>query len=270
MVDSYVEAQGARIHYRIDGPDNGPPVLLSNALGTTLDMWSAQVEQLQSRFRLIRYDTRGHGRSSSPGGEYSLEELGEDAMHVLDAAGVEDAHMCGLSLGGLTAMWLAVFQPLRVRALVVADTAARIGTTERWIERAEKARVEGMSAIADLTMNNWFTAAYREREPATVARFQRMVAACNPDGYIGCCSALRDADVRDVITRVRASTLVIAGNHDPSTPVADAELIVDRIPDATLLTFDAAHLANVEAAESFTRHLETFLGVAEHRYDATP
>jgi 3-oxoadipate enol-lactonase len=268
-MEGLVDAPGARIHYRVDGPDGAPPVLMSNALGTTLDMWSAQVERLQSRFRLIRYDTRGHGRSSAPAGEYTLEELGEDAIHVLDAAGVDGAHVCGLSLGGLAAMWIAIFQPSRVRALVVADTAARIGTTERWVERATKARVEGMSAIADLNMNNWFTAAYREREPGTVARFQRMVAACSPDGYIGCCAALRDADLRESISRIRASTLVIAGDQDPSTPVTDAELISQRIPDATLLTLGAAHLANVEAADSFSRHLETFLELAEHRDDAS-
>src|SRR5918996_1349973 len=267
-MEGYVDTPGARIRYRVDGPEDGPPVLLSNALGTTVDMWSAQVEQLQSTFRLIRYDTRGHGGSSVPGGEYTLEELGEDAMHVLDAVGVEEAHICGLSLGGLTAMWLGVYQPSRVRGLIVADTAARIGTTERWIERAAKARAEGMTAIADLNMGNWFTAAYREKEPETVARIHRMVAACHPDGYIGCCAALRDADLRDVIDRVRATTLVIAGNHDPSTTLADAEFISQYIPDSTLLTLEAAHLSNVECASSFTRHLETFVWVAERRYGA--
>jgi 3-oxoadipate enol-lactonase len=264
-MEGYVDTPGARIHYRVDGPEAGPPVLLSNALGTTVDMWSAQVEQLQSAFRLIRYDTRGHGASSAPGGDYTLEELGEDALHVLDAVGVEEAHICGLSLGGLTAMWLGVFQPSRVRGLIVADTAARIGTIERWNERVAKARTEGMTAIADLNMGNWFTAAYREKDPETVARIHRMVAACSPDGYIGCCAALRDADLRDVIDRVRATTLVIAGSHDPSTTVADAEFISQHIPDATLLTLEAAHLSNVECASSFTGHLEAFVSVAERR-----
>jgi 3-oxoadipate enol-lactonase len=264
-MESFVDTPGARIHYRVDGPDNAPPVLFSNALGSTLDMWFPQVEQLQSMFRLIRYDTRGHGQSSVPRGDYTLEELGEDAMHVLDAAGVDAAHICGLSLGGLTAMWLGVFQPSRVRSLIVADTAARIGTTERWNERVAKARGEGMTAIADLNMGNWFTAGYREQEPDTVARIHRMIAACDPDGYIGCCAALRDADVRDVLDRVRATTLVIAGSHDPSTTLADAEFISQQIPDATLLTLEAAHLSNVECARSFTRHVETFVWVSEQR-----
>jgi 3-oxoadipate enol-lactonase len=261
----HVDTPGARIRYRVEGPEDGPPVLLSNALGTTMDMWSTQVDHLQSMFRLIRYDTRGHGESSAPASEYTLEELGEDAMHVLDAVGVEEAHVCGLSLGGLTAMWLGVYQPSRIRGLIVADSAARIGTTERWIERAAKARAEGMTAIADLNMNNWFTEGYRQHEPGTVARFHRMVASCNPDGYVGCCAALRDADLREVIDRVHAPTLVIAGNHDPSTPLADAEFISQHMPDATLLTLEAAHLANVECASSFTRHIETFVWVAERR-----
>jgi len=262
-MEGFVDTPGARIHYRVDGPDDAPPVLLSNALGSTLDMWFPQVEQLHSTFRLIRYDTRGHGGSSVPGGEYTLEELGEDAMHVLDAVGVEEAHICGLSLGGLTAMWLGVYQPSRVRGLIVADTAARIGTNERWAERVAKARTEGMTAIADLNMGNWFTDAYREQEPETVARIHRMIAACHPDGYIGCCAALRDADLRNVIDRVHATTLVIAGNHDPSTTLADAEFISQHIPDATLLTLDAAHLSNVECASRFTHHLDTFVWVTE-------
>jgi 3-oxoadipate enol-lactonase len=262
-MEGFVETAGARIHYRVDGPEDGPPVLLSNALGTTLDMWSPQVAQLQASLRVIRYDTRGHGESSSPRGDYTLDELGEDAMHVLDAAGVETAHVCGLSLGGLTAMWLGVFQPSRVRSLIVADTAARVGTTERWIERIAKARAEGMTAIADLNMGNWFTAAYREQEPDTVARIHRMVAACHPDGYIGCCAALRDADLRDIIDRVGAKTLVIAGNHDPSTTLADAQFISQHIPDATLLTLEAAHLSNVECASSFTQQVEMFVWVSE-------
>ncbi len=262
-MDGYVETAAGTLHYRVDGPENGPPVLLSNALGTTLDLWSAQVETFQRTFRVIRYDTRGHGQSSVPAGDYTLDQLGEDAVRVLDAVGAGTAHVCGLSLGGLTAMWLGVYHPSRVRGLVAADTAARVGTRERWIERAARARAEGMTAIADLNMPNWFTRAFREREPATVARFHRMVASCSPDGYIGCCAALRDADLRPAINRVRARTLVVAGDEDPSTPVADAEFICREIPGATLLTLNAAHLSNVECSGSFSRHAETLFFVAD-------
>jgi 3-oxoadipate enol-lactonase len=270
-MDHYVTTPAGRLHYRIDGPEGGPPLFLSNSLGTTLDMWFPQVERLQATFRVIRYDTRGHGRSSVPADEYSLDELGEDAVCILDAAGVEDAHVCGLSLGGLTAMWLGVYHPSRLRSLVLADTAARIGTVERWIDRIAKARTEGMSAIADLSMKNWFTADYRGREPATVGRFHAMVASCNPQGYIGCCAALREADLRPLIKQVRARTLVVAGDQDPSTTLRDAEFVCSQVRDATLLTLGASHLANIESADGFSRHLEWFLMLNEQaqRYGAT-
>ena len=268
-MDAYCDTASGRLHYRVDGPEDGPPLLMSNALGTTLELWSAQAERLQRRFRVVRYDTRGHGRSSAPAGEYTLDELGEDALRVLDAAGAETAHVCGISLGGLTAMWLGVHHPSRVQDLVVADTAARVGTTERWVERAARARAEGMTAIADLNMPNWFTPEYREREPATVARFHRMVASCSVEGYAGCCAALRDADLRPVIKSVGARTLVVAGDRDPSTTVADAELICRDIPGATLVILGAAHLSNVECADSFSSHLETFVGVAPRHSGAS-
>jgi 3-oxoadipate enol-lactonase len=250
------------LHYRIDGPDDGTPVLLMNALGTTLDLWAAQSERLQRTFRVIRCDTRGHGGSAAPAGDYTLDELGEDALRVLDVVGAETAHICGISLGGLIAMWLGIYQPSRVRSLVLADTAARVGTAERWMERIAKVRTEGMTAIADLNMPNWFTPEFREHQPEIVARFHRMVAACNPDGYAGCCAALRDADLRPIIRGVRAPALVIAGDQDPSTTIADAEFIHQEIPGASMVTFPAAHLANVECADLFSQHLESFLAPA--------
>src|SRR5688572_10626172 len=131
-MNAYCDTPAGRLHYRIDGPENAPPVLLGNALGTTLDLWSAQVHALAETYRVIRYDTRGHGQSSAAAREYTLEELGEDALRVLDAAGAPSAHVCGISLGGLTAMWLAVHRPTRVRRLVLANTAARVGTAARW------------------------------------------------------------------------------------------------------------------------------------------
>jgi 3-oxoadipate enol-lactonase/4-carboxymuconolactone decarboxylase len=253
-MESDVETAAGRLHYRIDGPAEGAPVLLINSLGTTLELWSAQVAAWSRTYRVIRYDARGHGGSSVPPGEYTLDDLGRDAEAVLDAAGVDTAHVCGISIGGLTAMWLGVNRPLRLRALVIANTAARVGTPERWTERIAKVRTEGMKAIADLAMTNWFTPAFRQREPGIVERFHRMVAACSPEGYAGCCAALRDADLRGVIGGIRARALVVAGDQDPSTPLADAEFIREAIPGSTLLTLNAAHLTNVEAAGSFTGH----------------
>ena len=253
-MDGSVGTGSARLHYHVDGPDDAPAVLLINSLGTTLDLWSAQVDAWSPRWRVIRYDTRGHGQSGVPAGEYSLHDLGHDAIRILNAVGAQSAHVCGISLGGLTAMWLGVHHPERVRALVIANTAARVGTAERWVDRIAKVRNEGMTAVANMMMPAWFSPAFRERDPATVARFHQAVASTSPDGYIGCCAALRDADLRDEIGRIRTFALVIAGDQDTSTTVADAEALSSAIRGSTLLTLNAAHLTNVECAESFSRH----------------
>ncbi|HEY6360406.1 MAG TPA: 3-oxoadipate enol-lactonase [Vicinamibacterales bacterium] len=262
-MDADVETPSGRLRYRIDGPSEAPPVLLINSLGTTLDLWAAQVAALARKYKVIRYDARGHGGSSVPPGEYTLDDLGHDAVHVLDAAGTVAAHICGISLGGLTALWLGVHRSLRVRGLVIANTAARVGTPQRWTDRIAKVRTEGMHAIADLAIANWFTPAFRERDPGVVERFHRMVAACSPEGYIGCCAALRDADLRPAIGAIRAPSLVVAGDQDPSTPVAEVEAVCDAIPGATLLTLHAAHLTNVECADGFSAHAEMMFGVAD-------
>ena len=243
-----------RLHYRVDGPVGAPAVLLINSLGTTTELWSAQVAAWSPHLRVIRYDTRGHGRSGVPPGEYTLDQLGDDAIRVLDAVGVEAAHVCGISLGGLTAMWLGVRHARRVRGLVVANTAARIGTAERWADRIAKVRNEGMTAVASMMMPGWFSPAFRHREPAAVARCHEMIATTSPDGYAGCCAALRDADLRAEIGRIHAHTLVIAGDQDGSTTVADAEAVASAIRGLTLVTLESAHLTNVECAAAFSRH----------------
>ena len=253
-MEGSVGTGSARLHYRVDGPEDAPAVLLINSLGTTLDLWSPQVDAWSPRCRVIRYDTRGHGQSGVPAGEYSLHDLGHDAIRILNAVGAQSAHVCGISLGGLTAMWLGVHHPERVRTLVIANTAARVGTAERWLDRIAKVQNEGMTAVANMMMPAWFSPAFRERDPATVARFHQAVASTSPDGYIGCCAALRDADLRDEISRIRTFALVIAGDQDTSTTVADAEAISSAIRGSTLLTLTAAHLTNVECAESFSRH----------------
>jgi 3-oxoadipate enol-lactonase len=249
----------ASLHYRIDGPEHAPPVLLINSLGSALDLWTAQAPAWSTRFRVVRYDTRGHGQSGVPPGEYSLADLGADAVRVLDAAGVGQAHICGISIGGLTTMWLGVHRPDRIRSLVVANTAAKVGPPERWIERAAKVRADGLDAIADLNMTTWFTSAFRDASPATVARFHRMVSSSSPDGYIGCCAVLRDADVRDEIQRIAAPTLVVGGSHDVTTPVAESDFIRSQIPGALQLNLPSAHLSNVECADAFTRMVGAFL-----------
>jgi 3-oxoadipate enol-lactonase len=212
---------------------------------------------------VIRYDTRGHGRSPVTPGDYTLDQLGHDALAVLDAAGATTALVCGISLGGLTALWLGVHAPERVTALVAANTAARIGTVDRWNDRIAKVRGEGMDAVADALMATWFTDGFRERDAETVARFHRMLATTPKDGYLGCCAALRDADLREAVRGIHVPTLVVTGSFDASTPPAGAHDICSRVQRARLLTLPSAHLSNVECAGEFTSQVGDFLAAAK-------
>jgi 3-oxoadipate enol-lactonase len=254
-----IDVDGCPLAYATSGAADAPVLLLSHALGATADLWAPQIRPFSSAFRVIRYDTRGHGRSGAPAGEYTIERLGRDALAVLDAAGAERAHVCGLSLGGLTAMWLAVHAPHRIGRLVLASTAARIGTPDRWIERVRQVQTGGMEAIAEAAMPRWFTEDFRRREPETVAHHRAMVASCSPVGYSGGCAALRDTDLRDAIRRIDAPTLVVSGTADPVTPPDDGIEMCERIPGARMVTFDAAHLPNVEQADQFSAAVREFL-----------
>ena len=254
-----VSVDGSRLWFTVDGSDDAPALLLLNSLGTTVDLWAAQLGGFSRSFRVIRYDTRGHGRSEASAGDYSLDQLGRDAIAVLAAAGAQRAHVCGLSLGGMVAMWLGVHAPAHVDRLIAANTAARLGTGDLWEERIRVARASGMDAIADTVIARWFTERFRQNERTTVNRFRSMLAECPVAGYIGCCAALRDADVGDEIHHITAATLVVTGTHDAVTPPAAGELICERIAGARQLALDAAHLSNVEQAEAFTSGALDFL-----------
>jgi 3-oxoadipate enol-lactonase len=247
------------ISYDVDGDASAPPLLLINSIGSTREMWARQMAAFTAVCRVIRYDARGHGRSSVPRGAYTLEQLGRDALAVLDAAGAQTAHVCGISLGGITAQWLGLHAANRVGRLVLANTAARIGTVESWTERIELVGQQGMSAVADLAMPRWFSPAFHARDPETVHGFRAMVQNCPADGYLGCCAALRDADLRDQIGRITAPALLVASSGDTATPPDGVEFIRQRIASAKLVTLDSAHLSNVERADEFTAAVMDFL-----------
>jgi 3-oxoadipate enol-lactonase len=250
---------GCALAYRVEGAPDRPALLLSNSLGTTADMWAPQMPALLSRFRVIRYDTRGHGSSDAPAGEYTIDELGRDALSVLDAAGAARAHVCGLSLGGVTAMWLGVHAPDRIASLVLASTAARIGTVDMWNERIRQVLERGTGSIADAVMARWFTETFRRQHPSIVSSFRTMLASTPTAGYAGCCAALRAADLRESITRITAPTLVIAGASDPATPPADGRDIHARIGGSGIRILDASHLANVEQPDQFSEAVADFI-----------
>lgn len=247
------------IAFTISGPDDAPVIVLSNSLGTTLDMWSPQLDAFARQYRVVRYDTRGHGASVAPSGAYTLDQLGRDVLAVLDALDIERAHFCGISMGGLTGQWLGVHAGERIGKLILANTAARIGTFEGWSQRAASVRTHGMSDVADGAGGRWFTADFASRERAVVAHMTDSSRATRPSGYAGCCDALGSADLREDIGAIAAPTLVIAGRFDPVTTVDDARFIAERIPGASMATLDASHLSNVEAAQAFNSTVLAFL-----------
>jgi 3-oxoadipate enol-lactonase len=255
----HVTSGGCPIYYSVVGNPEGPALLFSNSLGTTHELWDPQLETFGRSFRVIRYDTRGHGRSGAPPGEYTIGQLGGDAIAVLDATGVSRAHVCGLSLGGLTAMWLGIHVPERIASLTLASTGARIGTSAVWGERIGQVKAAGLESIVDGGKTRWFTDAFRAAHPGVVDRHVQMLVSSSADGYIGCCAVLRDTDLRDEIGGIVAPTLAVAAADDPVTPPANAELIKARIPDAQLALLAGSHIANVEAADGFNEALLRFL-----------
>ena len=247
------------LNYVLEGPEDAPVLILSNSLGTTLRMWDDQAPVLRERFRLLRYDQRGHGGSPVPSGPYKIEDLGRDALALLDRLEIESVSFCGLSIGGLVGMWLASEAPGRVERLVLCCTAARFDP-EMYDARASKVRAEGVGSIAEVVLERWFTPEFRAARPETVEAAGNMLRGTPVEGYAGCCEALGDADVRSRLGGIRAPTLVIAGAEDPAATVDQAEEIRDSIPQARLVVIEAAHMANIEQPEAVTREILEHLG----------
>ena len=255
----FAKLPDTQLRYRFDGPAIAPVVLFSNSLGTNFRMWDAQLSDFTQQFRVLRYDTRGHGESTVTPGPYSVTQLGRDVLALLDAVGIERAHFCGLSMGGMIGMWLGVYAPERIQRLVLCNTAAKIGTPEIWNARLELVRTQGMSAVAETQAQRWFTPAFIAKAPDVIASTRQMIAGTSPEGYAANCGAIRDMDQRETISRIRARTLVIGGLHDPVISAADLRYLVDTIPGAKLVELDASHLSNVEAPVEFTKALLNFL-----------
>ena len=251
-------SDGYRLHARAEAR-GGIPLLFSNSLGSDLTLWDRQSRSLDDRSTAWRYDTRGHGQSEVPPGEYSMAQLGGDLLTVADAASTDPVDLCGISIGGQTVLWAAIHAPDRVRRLVVANSGARIGEPALWDERIRIARTKGLQPLADASMERWFTPAFRQREPETVERFRSTLARTSVDGYVGCCAALRDADLRPLVRTVKCPTLIIAATHDPATPPEGARWLANEIRDARYIELDCAHLSNVECADAFNLALRDFL-----------
>jgi 3-oxoadipate enol-lactonase len=252
-----------QVHRVVEGPEDGPVVVFAGSLGSDLRMWEPQVVPLLERgFRVVRYDTRGHGASPVPPGPYDLEDLGADYLALLDDLGVAKAHLVGLSLGGMTGMWLGVHAPGRIASLVLCCTSAKLGPPQMWADRARTVRAEGTAAVAGPGVSRWLTPAYLERHPDRAVFLRSMIAGVPAEGYAACCGVIERMDLLDALPKITAPTLVIAGADDPATPPGEhARPIADGIPGARLeVVADAAHLGSYEQPEEFTRliseHLE--------------
>ena len=257
-----IDADGCPIHVEVQGDERAPVLVLSNSLGTTHRMWDDQVKPFTEAFRLVRYDRRGHGQSGCPRGPYTMERLGRDVLAILDALRIERINWCGLSMGGMVGMWLGTMAPERIDKLILSNTAAYFADKGFWDDRIRTVREKGLTPIVAANMERWLTTDFRERSPQTVQRIRDMFLSTPPEGYIGCCEAIRDMDHREIIRNIAAPTLVIAGRQDPATTVEAAEFIRSRIPGAALTVLDTAHLSNVERPQEYA---ETVLGFLMHR-----
>jgi 3-oxoadipate enol-lactonase len=240
------------LSHRFDGPADAPVLVLPSSLGTTRELWQPQVETFARTFRVLRYEHRGHGDSPVTPGPYTIEGLARDALALLDEHGLGRVLWCGISLGGMVGMWLAVHAASRFDALVLACTSARVPAPDAYRDRAATVRERGLEAVADAVVGKWFTAETFRRRPELPARFREILVATPPEGYAGCCEALANWNFAGDLGEIAVPTLVIAGDGDEATPAGDTDLLAERIPGAQLVTLaGSAHLANLERPREF-------------------
>jgi 3-oxoadipate enol-lactonase len=257
----FVETKDLYIHYALDGPAGAPALVLSNSLGTNLSLWDPQFPVFAKTFRLLRYDSRGHGQTSATPGEYTVEMLGRDVLQLLDTLNLDRVNFCGLSIGGMTGMWLAVNAPQRLTKLVLSNTAPKIGKLDTWNQRIKLVREGGTKAVAQPVVEKWFTPEFQTKHPDQIAKTRHMIESTSTEGYVGSCAAVRDFDFWENVATIRVQTLVIAGTHDQSVPPPDAQKLAMQIPGARYVELPAAHISNVEAATHFTDEVSNFLNI---------
>jgi 3-oxoadipate enol-lactonase len=253
-----IDVGDCELHVQVEGPERAPVLMLSNSLGTTLEMWDPQVQALTKDYRLVRFDRRGHGRSGVPNGPYSMERLGRDVLAIMDVLAIREASWCGLSMGGMEGMWLGANAGDRFNKIILSNTSCHYANKDFWNDRIKLIRASGGLGPLRLT-EAWFTREFRAREPAIVERLKNGLIATPVEGYIACGEAVRDMDHRNILAQITAPTLVIVGRHDPATTPEAGEFIHSRIPNASLAVIDAAHISNVEQPTQFTDAVLGFL-----------
>ena len=256
------KANGIEINYEIHGREGAPWLVLSHSLACSVRMWDPQIAALEDKYRVLAYDTRGHGASEAPSGAYSLGMLADDLNDLLKKLNIPRAHFCGLSMGGMIGQTFALKYPGVFRTLTLADTTSRYPAEAAplWAERIKTAEAKGMEPLAQPTLERWFTEAFRKENAATVAEIRKLIVATPVAGFTGCCNAIPKINVTARLKEIKCPILVIVGEQDPGTPVAMAREIHDNAPGSKLVVLpQAAHLANVEQPEGFTRALRDFL-----------
>lgn len=255
----FAQLRDTGIHYELSGPDNADALVFSNSLGETFAMWDAQARSLKAHFRVLRYDTRGHGKSATTPGPYTIEQLSLDVLALLDSLRLDRVHFCGLSMGGMTGMWLALQASQHLRKLILCNTAAKIGTAENWNARIETVRKTGMKSISSAVIERWLSPRFRAASPQIVSETLCILESADPEGYVANCAAVRDFDARESVASIKVPTLVIAGTHDPATTPEDGRFLATKIQGARYVELDAAHLSNIEQQERFTEEVRAFL-----------
>jgi 3-oxoadipate enol-lactonase len=253
------EGHGIKINYQFDGEESAPVLVMSHSLGANLTMWAGQVPAFSKRFRVLRYDTRGHGSTDVTSAPYAIETLARDLLGLLDSLEIERAHFCGLSMGGVIGMWLGIHAPGRIERLVLCNTGPKIGTTETWNARIAQIREGGMASIAATQIGRWFTPEFAARAPQAIEPFLELLRGCSPEGYIGCCAAIRDCDLREEIQKIHNPTLIVNGARDPVCTQAETQFMAERIPGAKRVELEASHLSNIEAPTAFNDAVMKFL-----------
>lgn len=248
-----------QLHYEWSGPESAPVLVFSNSLGTTFRMWDAQLGEFTKYFRVLRYDTRGHGESSASPGPYTIAQLSWDVVRLMDTLRLDRVCFCGLSVGGMTGMFLGANAPNRFHKIVLCNTAAKIGTDQTWNARIEAVKRDGMKSVAAGVIERWFTPRYRNSHPDEAARARRMLEESNVEGYVASCAAVRDTDHRLSLESMHVPVLVVAGTDDPVTTPSDGQFLANHIPKAKYVELSAAHLSNIEAKENFNREVLDFL-----------
>ena len=255
-----VKVNGVDIAYRFDGPENGHVLLMANSLMANGSMWDWNVPALADRYRVLRYDKRGHGQSGVSPGPYTIAQLADDAVGLLDALGIAKAHFMGLSIGGMIGQQLGVRFPDRIYSLSLCNTASEMPPRSLWEERFEIARTQGIAGLVDGTIKRWFTAPFIERTPDDIEKVRQMILATNADGYMGCGSAVRDMAQSTMLLKIKTPTLVLSGEHDPACTV-DQGTVLHRLIDGSKMVVlkDAAHLSNIEQPAAFNRSVREFI-----------